>query len=449
MIGIWAISAYLTVILLWVLILRRNIGEAMLVGFVVAVAFNGKNAIANGWDALADAFTDEIVYATVLFVFMGYFLEKTGVMERVINLLDSLVGRFKGGPIYVNTLASAGLGSIVHNQAAIAATVGSITVPWMKKAGVSSSTSAALNTGNASLGITFPFSASMFVLVGSTTAGNLVEVDDLIIPLFAGGLWCVLHRVIVAWIFVRRSGIEATSKELRPLLRRAWLEGWTTLFLFVGVVGPMLLTTGPVSDLMSGYLGDDTSDFISLIFWIPVLLLLIGGAIGYARLPRQASAWRELIENSVPRFGIVGITVLFAFAGANALASTGLPDQLGALLNDVDMPVWLLALVIGVIALLVAAPLSATATMAAVGSIGVAALISAGVPPATAAVAVLVFASGEATVPPGGAPLFVSCAIAREDPLKVFPQLLLFYGVPLLLIGTLIAVGFIPLPVGG
>src|SRR5699024_3505084 len=122
-------------------ILRRNIGEAMLVGFVVAVVFNGKAAVPNGWDALVDAFTDEIVYATVLFVFMGYFLEKTGVMERVINLLDSLVGRFKGGPIYVNTLASAGLGSIVHNQAAIAATVGSITVPWMKKAGVNKSTS--------------------------------------------------------------------------------------------------------------------------------------------------------------------------------------------------------------------------------------------------------------------------------------------------------------------
>ena len=73
--------------------------------------------------------TDEIVYATMAFVFMGYLLDKTGVLDRLIDLLNSLIGGVKGGPAWVSTVASAGLGGVVHNQAAIAATVGSVTIP--------------------------------------------------------------------------------------------------------------------------------------------------------------------------------------------------------------------------------------------------------------------------------------------------------------------------------
>ena len=93
--------------------------------------------------------------------------------------------------------------------------------------------------------------------------------------------------------------------------------------------------------------------------------------------------------------------MVFAFAGANALAATGLPKQMTTLLNQMNLPLWLLAILIGLIVIAVAAPLSATATMAAVGTVGVATLVAAGVPATTAAVAVLVFSSCEAAVPPG------------------------------------------------
>ena len=145
-----------------------------------------------------------------------------------------------------------------------------------------------------------------------------------------------------------------------------------------------------------------------------------------------------------PRFGIVGITVLFAFAGANVLATTGLPEQLTGLLGDLNLPLWALAILVGLIVIAVAAPLSSTATMAAVGTVGVAALVAAGVPPTTAAVAVLVFSSCEAAVPPGGAPLYVACGIADVDPFKTFARLFLYYALPLLAIGVLIALGILP-----
>lgn len=444
MTGVWALAAYLAVIVVWTTLVKRSVGEAMIFGFLTAAAFNGANALSVGWAAFYDALTDEIVYATMVFVFMGYLLDRGGVLDRLINLLNSLLGRFRGGPAYVSTLSSAGLGGIVHNQAAIAATVGSVTIPWMERAKLERSTAATLVAGNAGMGITFPFSASMFVLVGSATVGPLLDIDSLVLPLLAGGLWCLLHRLIVTTILVRKSGMTAAAPENRLAISMAFRRGWTTLLLFAGVAVPLVLTSGKAAEAASAWTGVDVTDAVSIIFWIPVVLTIVGIVLGARLLPRSPSGWWKLLEGSAPRFGIVGVTVLFAFAGANALAATGLPEQLTGLLGQLQLPLWALAVLIGLIVIAVAAPLSATATMAAVGTVGVAALVAAGVPAATAAVAVLVFSSCEAAVPPGGAPLYVACGIADVDPLKTFARLLLYYALPLLAIGVFIAVGILP-----
>jgi TRAP-type uncharacterized transport system fused permease subunit len=187
MIGIWALGAYLAVILLWTTLVKRSVGEAMILGVRAVLPFTGAAGAQIGWSSLYSAVTDEIVYATMAFVFMGYLLDKTGVLDKLIDLLNSLIGGVKGGPAWVSTVASAGLGGVVHNQAAIAATVGSVTIPWMEKSRLDKPSAATLVAGNAGMGITFPFSASMFVLVGSATVGPLLNVNELVLPLLIGG----------------------------------------------------------------------------------------------------------------------------------------------------------------------------------------------------------------------------------------------------------------------
>ncbi|MDQ0827837.1 TRAP-type C4-dicarboxylate transport system permease large subunit [Arthrobacter sp. B2I5] len=445
MIGVWALGAYLAVILLWTTLIKRSVGEAMILGFLVVLPFTGAAAAQVGWSALYSAATDEIVYATMAFVFMGYLLDKAGVLDRLIDLLNSLIGGVKGGPAWVSTVASAGLGGVVHNQAAIAATVGSVTIPWMEKSKLDKPAAATLVAGNAGMGITFPFSASMFVLVGSATVGPLLNINALVLPLLFGGLWCFLHRLIVTWLLIRKSGMTPLDAAHRLSVRTAFGQGWATLLLFVVVAIPLVITSGFLTSALSDWTGGDVSKSVSVIVWIPVVLLITGALLGRKKLPRTGRAWGELLHGSAPRFGIVGVTVLFAFAGANALAATGLPKQMTALLNGLNLPLWLLAILIGLIVIAVAAPLSATATMAAVGTVGVAALVAAGVPATTAAVAVLVFSSCEAAVPPGGAPLYVACGIADVNPIKTFGRLLTHYALPLLVIGVLIILGVLPI----
>jgi TRAP-type C4-dicarboxylate transport system permease large subunit len=443
--GIWALGAYLAVILLWTTLIKRSVGEAMILGFLAVLPFTGAAAAQVGWSSLYSAATDEIVYATMAFVFMGYLLDKTGVLDRLIDLLNSMIGGVKGGPAWVSTVASAGLGGVVHNQAAIAATVGSVTIPWMEKSRLDKPSAATLVAGNAGMGITFPFSASMFVLVGSATVGPLLNVNSLVLPLLIGGLWCFLHRLIVTWLLIRKSGMSPLDPAHRLTARVAFGRGWATLLLFIVVAVPLIITSGAVATALSDWTGGDITKTVSAIVWIPVVLLITGALLGRKKLPGSGRAWWTLLQDSAPRFGIVGITVVFAFAGANALAATGLPQQMTALLNQLNLPLWLLAILIGLIVIAVAAPLSATATMAAVGTVGVATLVAAGVPATTAAVAVLIFSSCEAAVPPGGAPLYVACGIADVNPVKTFSRLLTHYALPLLGIGVLIIVGILPI----
>ena len=444
MIGVWALLVYLAVIVVWVTVVKRSVGEAMILGFLVVLPFLGGNWLTAGWEALYDAATDEIVYATMMFVFMGFLLERNQVMERMIDLLNSMLGRFKGGPAYVSTVGAAALGSVVHNQAAIAATVGSVTIPWMVRAKLEPKVAATVVAGNAGMGITFPFSASMFVLVGAAATADILSAEELVIPLLIGGLWCFLHRLIVTIWVVRRSDMTAMGPEDRLLVRDALRRGWTTLFLFVAVALPLVLTNGPIGSALTARIGKPIGGLVSIIFWIPVFLIGVGFLLGWGLLPKTGRQWWTFLQDSAPRFPIVGVTVLFAFAGANALAATGMAEQMTTLLESLRLPVWALAILVGIIVIAVSAPLSASATMAAVGSVSVLALVGAGVPATTAAVAVLVFSSCEAAVPPGGAPLYVACGLANVNPLHTFVRMFLYYAIPLMAIGVLIAVGVLP-----
>jgi TRAP-type C4-dicarboxylate transport system permease large subunit len=217
------------------------------------------------------------------------------------------------------------------------------------------------------------------------------------------------------------------------------------MLLFVVVAIPLVITSGAIASALSDWTGGAITGSVGVVVWIPVVLIITGALLGRKQLPAGRQAWWALLQNSAPRFGVVGVTVVFAFAGANALAATGLPKQMTALLSEMNLPLWLLAILIGLIVIAVAAPLSATATMAAVGTVGVATLVAAGVPATTAAVAVLVFSSCEAAVPPGGAPLYVACGIADVDPIRTFARLLTHYALPLLGIGVLIILGVLPI----
>lgn len=444
-VSIWALVAYIILIVVWNGVLKRNIGEAMLVGFVAVCVFGGSDFLGVVRTGVLGAAQEEVVFAALTFVFMGFMLKELGLMQRQVDILNSIFGRFRGGAGYVSSVASAMFGSVSGSGSGNAAAVGSITIPWMTRSNWSPVLASTLVAGNAGLGISFPPSSSMFLLLGSAAVAPHVSADVFFVGLLCGGLWTLLHRLVLVFVWVRRFGIDRVARtDIRPF-GEALRSGWTSLLIYLGIAVPILLTVGPGAAWTEGRLGEDTASAISIIVWIPVLVLLAAALVGWRRLPRTGAAWNRLLERVAPQYTVVGATLFFAFAAAEALGALGLSEDLTAIMGRLTAPAFVVALLVGVLILVVAAPLTGTATVAAVGGVAFTALTAAGVAPVAAAVAILIFASSEGASPPGAAPIYIATGIAGVDPGKTFVRLILWFVLPTLLIGALVAVGLLPI----
>ncbi|GAA3093407.1 TRAP transporter large permease subunit [Nonomuraea salmonea] len=443
-IAIWALVAYIVIIVVWNGVLKRNIGEAMLIGFAGVCLFGGARFFELAWAGIADAMAEEVVFAALAFVFMGYLLTRLGLIQEQVTVLNSVFGRLRGGAGYVSTSAAALLGGPSGSGSGISASVGSVTIPWMIRSNWRPDLAASLVAGNAGLGISIPPSSSMFLLLGSAAVAPVLTADQLFVPALVGGLWTVAHRFVVVFLWVRRHRIAATDAADIVPLRAALRAGWTSLLVYAGIAIPVLMTLEFGKALMESRVGEAAGD-ISIVVWIPVLTVLATFAVAWRRLPRTASAWNDLLGEMAPRYAVIGATLFFAFAAAASLGELGLVEQLTTIMQSVQAPAVVIATIVGLLLVVIAAPLTGTATIAAVGGVAFSALTAAGVSPAAAATAILIFASTEGASPPGAAPIYIASGIAQVDPARTFGRLILWFVIPTLVIGVLVATGVLPI----
>ncbi|MCG5212547.1 TRAP transporter large permease subunit [Streptosporangium soli] len=443
-IAVWALIAYIAVIVVWNGLLKRNIGEAMLIGFVAVCLFGGTGFLGLARAGIADALAEEVVFAALAFVFMGYLLTKLGLIQEQVTVLNSVFGRLRGGAGYVSTSAAALLGGPAGSGSGIAASVGSVTIPWMTRSNWSPELAATLVAGNAGLGISIPPSSTIFLLLGSAAVAPVLTADQLFVGAFVGGMWTVLYRFIVVFIWVRRYRIQATDRSDITPFTLALKQGWTSLLVYAGIAVPVVLTLDFGQRFMESRVGEAAGD-ISIVVWIPVLTILATFAVAWKRLPRTGRAWSELLGEMAPRYAVIGATLFFAFAAAASLGELGLVDQLTSIMRGIQAPTVVIAIIVGLLIVVIAAPLTGTATIAAVGGVAFSALTAAGVPPVAAATAIMIFASTEGASPPGAAPIYIASGIAGVDPAKTFGKLIVWFVIPILALGVLVATGVLPI----
>ncbi len=67
----------------------------MLVGLVVIALFNGPaNILTTLWDAVYSASKESSFLATMLFLLMAVIMTRTGIIAKLVELLNSMIGRF-------------------------------------------------------------------------------------------------------------------------------------------------------------------------------------------------------------------------------------------------------------------------------------------------------------------------------------------------------------------
>lgn len=128
-----------------------------------------------------------VLIALPAFLLSGRMMNGTGVTTRLFELARALVGRFRGGLVYTNVLASMMFASMSGTAVGDAGGLGAIEMEMMNKAGYKKEVSAGVSAASSVLGPIIPPSVNM-IIVGATASISVGQ-------MFMGG---VIPGIIMA-----------------------------------------------------------------------------------------------------------------------------------------------------------------------------------------------------------------------------------------------------------
>ncbi len=162
----------------------------------------------------------------VLFILFGAFLEKTGLMDFFNETALALAGRTRGGVAKVSVVSSALLGTINGSAIANVVTVGSFTIPLMKRSGFSPAYAAAVESTASMGGQLMPpiMGVAAFIMADMLAIPYLRIATAAIIPAF---LYFFAAGAMIHFRASREGHLGLSREELPRLgpllLRRGYL----------------------------------------------------------------------------------------------------------------------------------------------------------------------------------------------------------------------------------
>ena len=160
-----------------------------------------------------------------VFIIFGAFLERTGIGDFFIQISNSVVGRFSGGPAKVAVVASALEGMVSGSSVANTVGSGSVTIPLMKKTGYKPEFAAAAEASASTGGQIMPpiMGAAAFLMADYVQIPYAQIALKAILPaiLYFAGVFITVH------LEAKKQGLRGLTKDelpqLKPLLKKLYL----------------------------------------------------------------------------------------------------------------------------------------------------------------------------------------------------------------------------------
>lgn len=276
-----------------------------------------------------------VLLAIPLFIIAGGIMEKGNMTEPLVNFVNSVVSRVKGGLGAVGIIATAIFGAISGCSAAAIACLGPIMIPRLENEGYPRGYATSLMTASAGLANLIPPSILM-ILYGwlsftSVTACFLAGV-------FPGILLMALF-IFINWIMVGRYPVKKPRPwgSMRQVGREVVHTGWRAI--------PALLM--PVLILGSIYAGIATpteAAAVAAIYTIPVGFFIYRGLT----LKRLGGG---LLESGTTT-GSIMIMLFFAMMLGRMFTMEKIPDQLTAFILGVSENYYVVLLMCNVVVII-------------------------------------------------------------------------------------------------
>jgi tripartite ATP-independent transporter DctM subunit len=349
-----------------------------------------------------------------LFVFLGLLIEMTGMAERMVKFLASLIGHTRGGLHYVLVAAMYLVSGISGSKAADMAAVAPALFPEMEKYGAQRAELAALLAATGAQTETIPPSL-ILITIGSVTGVSIAA-------LFAGGLLpALVVGIILCAVVWRRTRRQNPPQTARPGARAIAVSFVVAL---PALALPFIIRSAVIE-------GVATATEVSTIGIIYALLV---GLVLYRRCDvRRLGA---MLVSAAALSGAILLIVGAATAMAWAITQSGFSQILAQMISEVPggrfsfmaLSILLFAVLGSVLEGLPAVVLFGPLMFPIAHRVGVDEIHY-------AMVVILSMGLGLFT-PPFGIGYYISCAIAGSDPDESLPHIWGYLGA--LAVGLLI-----------
>ncbi|MGR2738660.1 TRAP transporter large permease [Billgrantia sp. Q4P2] len=321
-----ALYGFATLLLL--AFLRVPLAFAMgIVGFAGFYYLTGNWSAAEAMAArrVVDTAMDYGLSVIPLFILMGNLVSHAGLSDALFRASNGFLGHRKGGQAMATIVACGGFSAICGSSLATCATMGRVAMPQMRKYGYKDTLASASIAAGGTLGILIPPSV-MLVIYGILTETSIRE-------LFAAGfipgiLGIVLYLGSVKWVLWRDPEAGPAGERVAwPERMRALKSVGSTLALFVLVIGGI-------------YLGVFTPTEAAGIGAMGAFLIALW------RRALTPQVLMNVLMDTVRTTAMLFAVVLTALIFANFINRAGLPSDLLAFVNGLDIAPFLVILVI-------------------------------------------------------------------------------------------------------
>lgn len=336
----------------------------------------------------------------VIFVVFASFMTHAGTGGFIRELAESLVGRFRGGPGKVAVVASSGMGMLTGSSLANVASVGSVTIPMMKRTGYRAEFAGGVEATSGMGSQIMPpiMGGTIFVMMEVLGKGYWDIASSAILL----GILFYISVFFMVDFEAARTGLKGSPPDAIPRTRDVLKRGWYYLVPIITLV--YALAVVGASPARSAFYG--IASCVVLIF--------------ATRRPKKAL--RDVInslaggtKNSLVIISIVGL----ASTISGIVTVTGLGVHLSTILLEIAGNNVLILLIVTAVASIVlgmGVPVLVAYVMLSV--LVAPGLIDAGVSPLAAHMFIFYFGVLSAITPPVAPDAIVASGIAGSSPFR-------------------------------
>lgn len=330
------LGVMLAAILVWFVLLKRPVYEAVLISFLLLVAITG--TWSNIWVYVEAALSTSLLYSMVAFVSMSILLTKTRIIDSCIAVILSVIGKVTGGAGYTAVIASAFMGALSGSGPGNVMATGAITIPAMKRSGFPAHLAANIESNASYMGNMIPPSSNIVAALGAFTAlypqVNMTT-GQFWIVLWGIAIWFTAQRLIMVWAFCKYYKVKPMSREELPDLKQTLKEGWQGMLLPVIILLPFVLDYLFKENFFTARLGADGAKYMS-----SSILLFIGGVASIytclitkdkskVTIPAIAKMFADGVKTIAPAIGVC----VFGYMIGALFGELNVADEMGSIIT--------------------------------------------------------------------------------------------------------------------